>query len=170
MRIDPVDIENVPRRVIASYPTYADAQAAVDMLADERFTVERLAIVGSDLRLVEQVTGRLDYPRVVLAGAASGAPIGALLGLLWSLFLPADAGVSVLAVLLYWLLAGAVAGAVVAVIGYALTRGRRDFASVQAMQAGRYDLMATEDVADEARSRLTQAGAISRWPEPSQSG
>ncbi len=46
------------RRVIASYSTYDDAQRAVDTLSDHRFPVDRVTIVGSDLRLVERVTGR----------------------------------------------------------------------------------------------------------------
>jgi hypothetical protein len=45
------------RRVIASYDTYAEAEAAVDHLADQQFPVERIAIVGRDVSLIEQVTG-----------------------------------------------------------------------------------------------------------------
>lgn len=42
---------------VASYDDYAAAQAAVDRLSDEGFPVEHLDIIGSDLRLVERVTG-----------------------------------------------------------------------------------------------------------------
>jgi hypothetical protein len=41
------------RRVVASFPEYAQAQRAVDYLSDEKFPVERIAIVGEGLRLVE---------------------------------------------------------------------------------------------------------------------
>ena len=41
---------------VGTYDTYADAQRAVDHLADEKFPVENLAIVGTDLRQVERVT------------------------------------------------------------------------------------------------------------------
>ena len=44
---------------VARYPDYADAQRAVDRLADSRFPVEQTAIVGTDLTLVENVLGRL---------------------------------------------------------------------------------------------------------------
>ena len=47
------------RRLVGSYERYDDAQRAVDTLSDRRFPVERVTIVGSDLRLVERVTGRL---------------------------------------------------------------------------------------------------------------
>ena len=148
------------QRVIASYGTYEGAQAAVDRLADQHFPVERLVIVGRDLKIVEQVTGRLNYPRVAAAGAASGALLGALLGLIFSIFLPAGAGISVLGVVLYWLVAGAFAGAALGLVNYGLTRGRRDFASVSGMQAGSYDVLADEDVADAAVRGLTEGSGL----------
>ena len=39
---------------VGIYQTYADAQKAVDYLADERFDVQNLAIVGTDLKSVSQ--------------------------------------------------------------------------------------------------------------------
>lgn len=44
-----------PRRTLASYPTYAEAERAVDWLSDQGFAVEHVAIVGKGLRSVEQV-------------------------------------------------------------------------------------------------------------------
>src|ERR1700759_5249108 len=61
---------------VASFTTYQEAQAAVDKLSDLKFAVEELDIVGSDLRLVEHVTGRLTLGRATAAGAASGAWFG----------------------------------------------------------------------------------------------
>ncbi|MFD0654227.1 general stress protein [Streptomyces malaysiensis subsp. malaysiensis] len=51
--------EVVDRPVVGSYPTYAGAQRAVDFLADSKFPVEHTAIIGSDLRMVETVLGRM---------------------------------------------------------------------------------------------------------------
>ena len=48
--------EPVERTVIASYGDYRQAQQAVDFLADEKFPVEHVTIVGSGLKLVETVT------------------------------------------------------------------------------------------------------------------
>ena len=67
--------------VLASYPRYTDAQTAVDRLSDARFPVERTSIVGRDLRLVETVTGRLNWGRAALSGLATGAWFGLLVGL-----------------------------------------------------------------------------------------
>jgi hypothetical protein len=49
---------------VGIYQTYADAQKAVDYLADERFDVQNLAIVGTDLKSVERVLGRRTSVRV----------------------------------------------------------------------------------------------------------
>src|SRR5438094_8182838 len=71
---------------VTSYADYAAAQRAVDRLSDDGFPVEHLDIIGSDLRLVERVTGRLTKARAAAAGAASGAWFGLLIGLLLSIF------------------------------------------------------------------------------------
>jgi len=46
------------RVAVASYEAYQEAEEAVDYLADNDFPVERVAIVGQGVKLVEQVTGR----------------------------------------------------------------------------------------------------------------
>src|SRR4029450_2720830 len=74
------------RQTVASYPTYAEAQRAVDSLSDRGFPVEGAEIIGHDVRLVERVTGRLTNARAAAAGAASGAWFGLFIGLLVGLF------------------------------------------------------------------------------------
>ena len=98
--------------VVASYDQYSEAQRAVDYLADRSFPVERVSIVARDLRLVEQVTGRLTTGAAALRGAAAGAVPGALIGLIFGLFDFVTPLVSGL-VLAFW---GLVTGAVVGVI------------------------------------------------------
>src|SRR3954470_17818084 len=75
-----------PRRIVASFGSYAEAQKAVDYLSDEGFPVERVSIVAEDLRFVEQVTGRRGYGQALLQGAGSGAVVGAFFGFLLGLF------------------------------------------------------------------------------------
>ncbi|MCY7372864.1 MAG: hypothetical protein LH461_04080, partial [Spirochaetaceae bacterium] len=78
---------DIPRgQVIGSYDTYVEAQRAVDYLSDQQFPVQHVSIVGSDLRMVENVLGRLTRGRAALAGAASGAWFGLFVGVLLSLF------------------------------------------------------------------------------------
>jgi heat induced stress protein YflT len=57
---------------VSTYGSYQDAERAVDYLSDHGFPVENAQIVGSNLRLVEQVTGRVTTGRATLAGAGSG--------------------------------------------------------------------------------------------------
>lgn len=140
--------------LLASYDSYAEAQRAVDKLSDERFPVEHTAIVAEGLRFVEQVTGRLNWARALLNGAVSGALIGAFIGLLFGLLNFFAPLVSALALALYGLVLGAVAGAVFGVVGYAMTGGQRDFTSVGAMQAERYNLMVSAEQENEARRIL----------------
>ena len=54
---------------VARFDDYEAAQRAVDQLSDNGFPVEKLDIVGSDLRLIERVTGRLTKARAAGAGA-----------------------------------------------------------------------------------------------------
>src|SRR3954447_3098617 len=83
IRLDPV---SMAWNNVASFASYDEAQAVVDRLSDEGFPVESLDIVGSDLRLVERVTGRLTKGRAAGAGAASGAWFGLMIGIVVGLF------------------------------------------------------------------------------------
>ena len=145
-----------PRRVVvASYGSYPEAQRAVDYLSDERFPVERVAIVAEDLRLVEQVTGRRGYGQAALQGAGTGALIGLIFGFFLGLFNVFDPLVSALSLGIVWLIYGAIIGLLVGLIGHALSGGQRDFSSIGGIQANRYNVMADEEVADEASRLLT---------------
>ena len=67
------------RTTVATYDNYRDAERAVDFLSDKGFPVERAAIVGTGLKTVEQIAGRLTTGRAALLGAAPGGDGRALL-------------------------------------------------------------------------------------------
>lgn len=138
------------RRSIASFSSYAEAELAVDALADRGFPVERVAIVGRELELVEQVTGRMDYARAALRGAAGGAVTGGLIGWFFGLLSWITPLIGWLLLMVYGLIFGAVVGALLGLLVHALQGGRRDFASTTFMRPRTYELMVDEDVADEA--------------------
>lgn len=149
------------RHRVSGYPTYGEAEGAVDHLADDRFPVEDLSIVAEDLRFVETVTGRRDYTQAAVSGATSGALIGAVLGFFLGLFSLVDPVISGLALAFWGALLGAAIGLVVALASQWMTEGRRDFNSVHSVEAGRYNVMAdTEDVAEQARRRLAARGDV----------
>jgi hypothetical protein len=138
------------RRTIATTPDYAEAERIVDQLSDRGFPVERVAIVGHDLQVVEQVVGRMTWGRAALNGALSGAFPGVLFGWIFGLFSWVDPLIAAAQLGLYGLVIGAVLGAVVGLVLYGLQRGRRDFASVPTMRPTRYEVVVDPEVADEA--------------------
>lgn len=142
------------RRTIAEYDSYGAAERAVDHLSDSGFPVSRVAIIGSDVRLVEQVVGRLNYGGAALRGAGSGALTGLLIGWLFGLFNWFNPLVASFTLAVYGLVFGAVVGALFGFLAHALQRGRRDFASIRMMQPMRYEVVADEEVADEAKRLL----------------
>jgi len=135
---------------LGTYDKYADAQKAVDYLSDHEFAVENCMIVGTDLKQVERVTGRLTRGRVAGAGALSGMWMGLFVGLIFAMF---DSNSTTLTVLLT-VAFGAMFGLVWAVIGYAATKGRRDFTSVSQVVATRYELLVEHKFAEQARALL----------------
>jgi hypothetical protein len=142
--------------VVASYHSYLQAQEAVDHLSDHGFPVQNVAIVGTDLRLVEQVTGRLTQGRALGAGVGTGAWFGMFVGLLIGLF----AGDGTLGALLGVVLTGAAIGAVwgllLAYVGYRSTGGRRDFLSRSGVVAQQYDVVVHGPRIDDARTMLAE--------------
>lgn len=151
-RLDPI---SAAWNTVASYPTYEQAQQAVDLLSDENFPVEHLDIVGCDLRLVERVTGRMTKGRAAGAGAASGAWFGLFIGVLVGLF---TTGPTWIGLIVGGLVIGAIWGAVFGYVGHAATRGARDFSSLRSFVAARYDIVARGGHAETAREILRGAG------------
>jgi hypothetical protein len=139
---------------VGSYDGYPQAQAAVDYLADQKFAVENVTIIGTDLRMVEKVTGRLSWGRALGAGAAGGAWWGLFVGLLLSIF--ATDGDNWVGSVLAGLAIGLVFGALFGAMGYAATQGRRDFTSTSQIVASRYDVLCHPAHAEEARAHLAR--------------
>ncbi|MFI5957096.1 general stress protein [Cryptosporangium sp. NPDC051539] len=146
-------VNNVDRTLLASYGDYLSAQRAVDYLSDQKFPVEHTTIIGTDLRLVEQVIGRMTFGKAAAAGAGSGAWFGLFFGLLLGLFTDNSFG-GWIALILTAVVIGAVWGAVFALVAHSLTGGQRDFASRSSLAAGRYDVLVSTAYHNEAQRVL----------------
>jgi len=142
---------------VARFDDYESAQRAVDRLSDDGFPVEHLDIVGSDLRLVERVTGRLTTWRAAGAGALSGLWGGLLIGILFGLFATGHAWLAMVAA---GIGLGVLWGGIFGFAAHRATRGERDFSSLRGLTALHYDLIAREGSADPARAALEQAGLL----------
>ena len=68
------------------FEKYDEAQRAVDFLSDHEFPVQNCMIVGTELKQVERITGRLTNGRVAALGAISGVWLGLFVGLIFSFF------------------------------------------------------------------------------------
>lgn len=143
----PATATSRPVEVIGEFADYAGAQRLVDRLSDAEFPVETVRIVGTGLRTVEEVTGRLTKGRAALVGAGGGAWFGLLIGLLLGLFTVSAAW---FALIVTALLMGVLWGALFGFLTHLATRGRRDFSSVKSLQAERYQVQVDAPMAAEA--------------------
>jgi hypothetical protein len=136
---------------VGIYGSYADAQKAVDFLADAKFEVQNLAIVGTDLKSVERVLGRRNWGTVITQGMQSGISTGLLVGLVMLIFIRPS---SILLLLLASLAIGVLLGVGFNAAAYAMSRGRRDFTSVTQTIATKYEVLCEHKVAAQAREML----------------
>ncbi|HET7682073.1 MAG TPA: general stress protein [Marmoricola sp.] len=137
---------------LAVYDKYTDAQKTVDFLSDNEFPVQNCMIVGTELKQVERITGRLTTGKVAGAGALSGIWMGVFVGLLLSIF----AEGAWLGIILVSAAFGALFGLLWGLAGYWATRGRRDFSSVTAVVATKYEVLVEHKHQERAREILAQ--------------
>lgn len=135
---------------LAVYDDYDAAQKSVDYLSDNHFPVEQLMIVGTELKRIERITGRLTTPRVALGGLLSGVWLGLFIGIIFTIFTEEGA----LATILATVVIGALFGVIWSLFGYAMTRGRRDFSSVTQVVATKYEVLVEHKSATAARDLL----------------
>lgn len=139
---------------VASFRTYAEAQSAVDALAEADYPVHTLTIIGTDLVMVERVTGRATAGKAFARGALNGLWWGVMLGLL-SAFINPDLGGAAIIITagVITLIFGLINVAVHAIAG---KKRRQDYTSVTSVAASRFSVLA---LADAAKARQALAGA-----------
>ncbi|CAG7845190.1 hypothetical protein USB125703_01447 [Pseudoclavibacter triregionum] len=135
---------------VASFGEYAQAKAAVGRLADAGFPIEHVSIIGSDLKSVERVTGRMSYARAAASGLMSGLMLAMFAGLVSMIVNPEIQLGSLLAMGLVAVGFGLLWG----VVGYAMNPAKRDFTSVMQTVATRFDVVVPASDAAAARQRL----------------
>ena len=138
---------------IGVYTTYGDAQKAVDSLADQNFPVGNLAIVGTDLKLIERVTGRKTWGTVLTQGVSSGLSTALMVALIMWFITPERSVVSIFAMAL---LVGIGIGVAFAAIGHLASKGQRDFTSVSQTIPSKFEILCEHKVAADARALLSK--------------
>src|SRR3984893_2994753 len=136
---------------IGSYPTYAEAQRAVDYLSDQQFPVQQVTIVGVDLMQVERVTGRLTWPKVLGGGVITGAWLGIFIGLVLGLITANPWGA-----LLTGVIAGVFFGLITSAVPYAMARGTGALRAALQLVAGRSDVLCDPQNDEKARDLLAR--------------
>lgn len=128
--------------MVAEFKQYDEAVSFVETLIKNDFPAGLIAIVGSDLRSVERVRGKLNYGRVAISGLTTGAWIGLIVGVLLGgasgTTDPSQAG----AVQSVWssALIGAGIGMLINVIRFSLAKRKRGFISQSSMVASKYQI------------------------------
>lgn len=154
---------------VASFPTYEQAQKAVSSLIAGEVPARDIAIVGSGLRSIERVTGRLGYA----TAARSGALNGLMLGLLFAFIFVLGQPTLQISLFVGVLLVGMALGMLLSLGTYSIVRRRRDFASVMQVAADHYDVCVAATSVHKARGIVGPSGAprtvVSR-PSASPSG
>jgi len=141
---------------VASFKDYESAQKAVSALIAGEVPAAHIAIVGSALRTVEKVTGRLGYAQAAWSGALNGALLGLLFVALIAIWTP---GASFGSLAGYLLIAVAL-GMLLRIATYAMVRRRRDFASVTQVSADHYDVTVLPPSYPKARQVLGGATGV----------
>ncbi|MEV8272550.1 general stress protein [Microbacterium sp. NPDC077184] len=149
-------------QTVAGYSTYEAAQKAVSTLIGAEIPARHIAIVGSGLRSVERVTGRLGYA----TAARSGALNGLLLGLLFAAVLVIGSPTLPIPVFLGVLFVGIALGMLLSLTTYSLVRKRRDYASVIHVVADHYDVTVPASDLARARAALGVGAAAPAGPRP----
>jgi hypothetical protein len=142
------------RQSVRSSTTYKDAEHAVDWLSDHDFPVEQVTIVGTGLRYVERVSGRMTTGRATLLGTGYGALVGLLWGLLFAALFTFDSG-SFWSLLGFSILVGGVGGAIIGALSHSSRGGERDFSSEAQTRADHYEVQVEDGYAAEAQRVLS---------------
>jgi len=147
---------------LGTFQNYPEAQEMVNTLVREGVPARALSIVGSDVTLVERVTGKIGYGRAALSSAISGSWVGILAGLVVALIEPSD----FLTPLAGGLMIGAGGGMVIGMLLFTFGAGKKQmYRSMQQVIAASYRVVvenAEHAHATQALSNATEAQRAAR--------
>lgn len=153
---------------VGEFKNYTDATALVDRLIDGDFPAQQIVIVGSGVKLVERIRGRLGYGRV----AYSGAITGIWMGLIFAILIGAGVEVSATGEVSYnasefiaAVVMGAGIGMLINIVRFSFTKNRRGFISMAQSVAESYQVLVPEAEAAKANQALNKAPASPKKSE-----
>jgi len=152
---------SLPRgETLATFDAYVSAQKLINSLVSEGVPFRSLSIVGTDVNLVERVTGKIGYGRAALSSAMSGSWLGVLAGLVFVIVSPTD----VITPIVAGGIIGAGIGMVVGMVLFTLAgSNRRSYRSMQHIIAQSYRVVVEPEAHQQALAAMkaSQAGRAS---------
>ena len=143
-------------QTLATFADYKLAVTYVESMIENDFPARLVSIIGTDLKSVESIKGKLGYGRVALSGALTGSWLGMFFGLIFG-----ASGTGAEAVLLTNVTAGVVIGAgigmLINVIRFSLTKNRRGFISGQMVVAKKYEVVVPKEQLQLAKKAVAAA-------------
>ena len=134
--------------MVADFTQYNEAVAYVEKLVANGFPAGFIAIVGTDVRTVERVRGRLSYARVALNGAITGSWLGLIFAFFFGGTATESLGVS--SPLTAGIVMGAGLGMLFAVIRMSLAKSKRHFVSQSSVIALKYQVQVPASLVGQA--------------------
>lgn len=136
---------------LAQFTNYREAVSFVEKMIEDGFPARFISIVGTDLRSVETVKGKLGYGRVSMSGALTGSWLGMFFGLIFGAagseqVLIANVGAGIVI--------GAGAGMLLNIVRFGLTKNRRGFISAQAVVAKSYQVTVPKEQVQLAKKTI----------------
>lgn len=148
---------------LASFTDYQQAVSYVEKLIENDFPAKFVSIIGTDLKTVETIKGKLGYGRVSMSGALTGSWLGMFFGLIFGV-----TGAGTEQVLINNVLAGIVIGAgigmLINIVRFSVTKNRRGFVSAQTVLAKKYEVVVPNAQAKLAKEAASAAGSKSVKP------
>ena len=142
---------------LASFSDYQQAVSYVEKLIENDFPAKFVSIIGTDLKTVETIKGKLGYGRVSMSGALTGSWLGMFFGLIFGV-----TGAGTEQVLINNVLAGIVIGAgigmLINIVRFSVTKNRRGFVSAQTVVAKQYEVVVPNAQAQLAKEAASAAG------------
>lgn len=129
---------------LASFTDYKQAVSFVEKLIENDFPAKLVSIIGTDLKTVETIKGKLGYGRVSLSGAITGSWLGMFFALIFGFTGTGNEQVLVSNVLA-GIIIGAGIGMLINIVRFSVTKNRRGFISGQAVIAKKYEVVVPND-------------------------
>ena len=149
-------LESTPTgETVATFVDYDRAQKTVSALVAAEVPARDIAIVGSSLRSIERVTGRLGWAVAARTGALNGILIGLFFAAVVVIGTP-DAPIQLFVGVVF---VGIAFGMLLSILTYSFVRRRRDYASVIQVVADHYDVTVAPASVHKARQALNKQAA-----------